>query len=688
LDWSYELLSPELRRFFVQLSVFRGGWTAEAAAAVCVEPRALEFLERLRESSLVTAEEVGVGNVAEPGGSATRFRLLESLREYGAEQLNPEEQASLARRHATYYLALAEEAEPHLTSGRRGGWMDRLDQEQDNLRAVFVWSLGPLPESGQPLGIDESASQEPADNDQLTTGMRLAGALAWFWFYRGYLTEGRRWIDLALEREAHLPGEDSAPERVALRRKLLYGGGLLAWDQGDLMSARVLLQKSVALGREMGDTLAFAYSLVWRGRVGFPGRRDQALAHLAESTALFREAGDAWGLALSLAFLGDFQDSEVEARMCYEESIRLFRSLQDPWGLALPLSGMGRLARQNGDFSTAVSMLEETLALRRGVGHRFSIAMTLVSLGLSCFCQGDLPRAKILFEECLELHQSIGNKLESLTALWWLVDVARFQGVYEAGQSRSEEALALSQEMKHPQGIAGSLTQMAKVALDRADFQRAAALFTESLAMHRDCGNPNGIAWCLEGLASLAIERRELSNATRLFGAAVELRKASGYLHSPPEQSRIDLKLTAIQSAMDEDSFATTWSAGCALTGEEAAAEALGETEPSSSAPLKQTSPPAALMGDESHTLTSRGDLTAREWEQIAPLLPSPIGRRGRPFHDHRRVINGILWKLRTKAPWRDLPVRYGPWRTCDERYRRWQQQGIWDRIMLVLRNP
>src|SRR5262249_28513205 len=129
LDWSYQLLSPELQCFFAQLSVFRGGWTLEAAEAVCEEPEALAYLEQLRECSLVQPEEVG-GEV--------RFRLLETLREYGAEQLGSEERTAVAHRHASYYLALAERAEPELVKEHQADWLDQLERELDNLRAALA----------------------------------------------------------------------------------------------------------------------------------------------------------------------------------------------------------------------------------------------------------------------------------------------------------------------------------------------------------------------------------------------------------------------------------------------------------------------------------------------------------------------------------------------------------------------
>src|SRR5262249_3443162 len=132
LDWSYQLLPAELQRFFPRLSVFRGGWTVEAAQAICQEPRALDYLEQLREGSLVQA--------AETGGEM-RFRLLETLREYGAEQLAVEERTDVRHRHLAYHLALAERAEGELHGPEYAAWLDSLEDEHDNMRAALAWSL-------------------------------------------------------------------------------------------------------------------------------------------------------------------------------------------------------------------------------------------------------------------------------------------------------------------------------------------------------------------------------------------------------------------------------------------------------------------------------------------------------------------------------------------------------------------
>jgi predicted ATPase len=180
IEWSYGLLSPELQCFFTSLSVFRGGWTIEAAEAVCEEPEALDFLTRLRECSLIVTEE-------KP--SEIRFRMLETLREYALSQLGNDERTAMERRYAIHFMAMAEDSEPHLRGPEQAMWLERLDSEQDNFRAVLAWAV----------------------EHDATGALRLAAALAPFWETRGHYSEGRNWLERALAKAR--PKEDHTQPR-------------------------------------------------------------------------------------------------------------------------------------------------------------------------------------------------------------------------------------------------------------------------------------------------------------------------------------------------------------------------------------------------------------------------------------------------------------------------------------------
>jgi hypothetical protein len=254
VEWSVRLLSADLRRFFYQLSVFRGGWSVEAAEAICEVPLALEYLEHLAECSLALAEETEWG---------MRFRMLETLREFAEASLREEERAVAVQKHLDYFLSLAQTAASAMHGPEQQSWLERLESEHDNLRAALTGCL--------PL-TDPPAGRAPSD---AAAGLRLAVALARFWFMRGYLSEGRRWLTALLEGTA-APAE--------LRGKALHAIGGLAREQGEYLTARSSLEASLTLRREIGDSAGIAETLTALGLIMTrQGRPEQAHIYYEEN---------------------------------------------------------------------------------------------------------------------------------------------------------------------------------------------------------------------------------------------------------------------------------------------------------------------------------------------------------------------------------------------------------------------
>jgi non-specific serine/threonine protein kinase len=263
LDWSYDLLSSPERVLFGRLSVFAGGWTLEAAEAVGVgegieEGEVFELLLRLVDKSLVVAEATGEG--------AVRYRMLEPVRQYALEKLNETGKTQAARRaHAQYFLALAEEAEPQLLGPQETEWYDRLEGEHDNIRAALSRSL------------------EGADPE---LGLRLAGAIWWFWHRHGHLREGLRWLERALAKE----GRASAKARV----KALGGIGWMAYGLGNLERMRESAAEGLRISDEarLGGTHRALFLNVLAYASWLEGDHERATTLAEESLALSRQAND------------------------------------------------------------------------------------------------------------------------------------------------------------------------------------------------------------------------------------------------------------------------------------------------------------------------------------------------------------------------------------------------------------
>ncbi len=339
ITWSFQLLRPELRRFFTRLSVFVGDWSLEASAEICEEEAAEEALSELRARSMILAEEAG---------DVMRYRLLETLRQYAADQLRMEDREVLARRHALFYLRLAEEADQSTTGPLSQEWMDRLRAEQDNLRAALEW--------GQSQEID----------------LRLASALGHFWELSGEATEGRRWLENALSRA------EEADDKVCAHA--LHGAGVLAWIQGDYRVARALYEQSLVISRKLEHKGGIAASLNKLGLVA-KDQGDYFSAHLLleESLGIDRELGNRIGIATSLNNLGlvTFHQADyASAGALLEESLGIYRELGNRIGIAASLSTLGLLAKEQGDYASAQALYVESLGIFRDLMARRYIAIS------------------------------------------------------------------------------------------------------------------------------------------------------------------------------------------------------------------------------------------------------------------------------------------------------------------------
>jgi predicted ATPase/class 3 adenylate cyclase len=357
IDWSHDLLSEQEQRLFGRLSVFVAGCTLEAAEVVCnpgtPDVDVVSGLESLAVKSLIRQ--------SDDPDSEPRFAMLETIREYALERLGEgSEMACQRRRHATYFLAVAERAEPQLHGPEQRHWLNRLEVEHGNLRAALQWTV---------------------QEDEAEIGLRLGGALAHFWEVRGHHTEGRAHLTRVLQ----LTGARAFP---APRANVLRNLGFLAHDQGDYAEARACHQESLAIMRDLGD------------------RRGVARA----------QAGLAW-----VAFqVGDFALS----RTLQEESLAIMRELGDREGAALALNGLGYIASVQSNHAEARTYHEESLAIMRDLGERRAVARSLAHLGWARINQRDHAGARTLLVESLTIIRGIGDPLELMRVLKVAVDLA------------------------------------------------------------------------------------------------------------------------------------------------------------------------------------------------------------------------------------------------------------------------
>lgn len=397
VESSFQMLPESAQQLFADLAVFRGGWTLESAEKVTGDADLLDNLTILRERSLVAARQE-----SEEEESGLRFTMLETLREFAAEQLAPDRRDILQRRHAEHFTTVAETADPYLRGAGHTLWLERLEREHTNLREALAWA------------------QDTPEGTQL--GLRLTSALWRFWMLRGHFIEGRRQLDAALTKADFLP---DSPELSSLRASALHGNGCLARLQGDSKQARILLAEALILMRQSGDRSATAMCLQ--------------------------------NLAITLHDVGEYE----AALAGYEEALALRRELDDKDGIANVLNSLGVLALDQGDTARSRAFLEESIAIRRQLGQS-ARPVQMVNLAEGARRQGDTSVARRWFEEAIRATRQAGNKHVLATALNGFALVCVAEGRYESARSHFAESLRLFLEMGDQGSIADTLEGVAR----------------------------------------------------------------------------------------------------------------------------------------------------------------------------------------------------------------------------------
>jgi non-specific serine/threonine protein kinase len=425
LDWSYELLDEGERNLFGRLSVFAGGCTLEAVENVCgagglEQEEVLDLLSRLVDKSLVL--------VAEQYTGEARYRLLQTVRQYALERMKQSGEAEAVRRkHAEYYLELAEEADAELKGAKQAEYLGWLDREHGNLRTALQLSV---------------------EGEDTELELRLAGTLARFWWARGHLSEGRRWLEKGLARSNDSP--------TSLRVKALNEAGWIALWQDDLEQAVELLEESVVLYKELGDEPGIATSLTNLGHaVLHQDDKERLKALCEEAEALRREFVDRWAVAELLIFLGMaalYQGVHEQAGTLLEESLATFRELGDTQRGTLCVTYLWMAALEGGDRRRAATLLEGDLRRLQGlhIKPQIQIYDDLMGSAVVAELNGHPARAAQLLGAAETLREAI-----SLSLLLWdhtptdyeaLLNAARVRLGEEAWEAAFAEGRAMTPE--------------------------------------------------------------------------------------------------------------------------------------------------------------------------------------------------------------------------------------------------
>jgi predicted ATPase/class 3 adenylate cyclase/DNA-binding XRE family transcriptional regulator len=501
IDWSFDLLAEDERVLFRRLSVFAGGCTLETAEAICAgrdlgKDDIFYTLSHLVDKSLV--------NVETRNGSS-RFQMLETIREYAREKLfESGESEILYSSHLSFFAGWMEQVDPKLHGPDQIHWLSRIETEYDNLRVALQWA---------------------AKND-VEMGLRLAGALGWFWFARGYPSEGIEQLNALIADD--IP--QTEPQVTALSFK-----AQLSSLTGDFKTVFNLIE-AVLKNEDIGSPRQIAWTL--RGKaimLAWSGGDTQLAISLAEQAiATFQALGEQWHYGMSLFALGDV----------YLHAVK--------------------------DYAMAERVHEKSLEVLRGIGDKFGIAHVLLSLGFNYLRQRNYARALELETEALVLLRELGDKSGIGWTLANLYNLARLQGDYEGARLLAEERLTLWRNVGFDLQVAWAIYDLGRIATLQNNPSIAASHFKESLLFFQQKGSLKERILCLIGPAHLFLAQGKLEHATRLYAAFQNLSESNHIELEPGAREEIQGILKMLRVESEEIRFAEAWVAGKNMSLDEA----------------------------------------------------------------------------------------------------------------------
>jgi len=507
IDWSYNLLTEPERALLRHLTVFSGGWTLEAAESVCSQDESgvdiLDLLTQLVDKSLVISHD-------------SRYRLLETTRQYAREKLlDSGEGQALHDKHLNYFLDLAKQAEKEIHGPHQVEWLNRLETEHDNYRAVLDWCI---------------------TNSNLESALFLIGSfsdLGRFWSVRSYFSEARYWFD----KVRVFPDVALYPIAYAAT---LNGMSFIAFLLGELGSVRALAEESQRICERLGTDgeLGLAGALLAIGLVAMWGDSDvvRAEACYKQAAAIYQARGNRWEQAFALLRMG------VAARLLrtyekswlfFEDSLSIFRELDDAFGLGRVYAEMSRLFLIQGNYDQALRLCEQGLYYDKKLHFQHSVSSSLFSLGNIHRLQGNYDQAESLFEESSSIYREF-NLLDDNSPFY-----------------------------------------LGCVNLHRGDYAVAKTYFIEYTRTYYKLGFHNQIGEGIFGLAAVAAGLHQYERAARLVGAGQEVHDAIACVMDPSDRIEIDPLLQIAREQLGDAKFDALAAEGRAMTIEQAVKYAL-----------------------------------------------------------------------------------------------------------------
>ena len=506
-EWSYNLLSEPEGLLFHRLSVFVGGWSLEAAETICSSEDLpitviFDLLAQLTDKSLI---------IAEPGENETRYRFLETIREFAREKLDESgESRAIHHQHLAYFAQWAEQAETGMRGPDQILWANRCETEHNNIRAALDWSR--------------------KDGAHRQDGLRLAAAISLFWVLRSHFVEGLKWLTFFLP-------EAETSQDPQLRAKLLYRAGGLSLLTADFDRAIELCNQSITLSREHDDKPLLAAALCYLG------------------DALHRK--------------GDL----ASARSVLEESVELGRRLSHPSQLAASLINLGAIMHMQGEHAQGRTFLEEALAIAERIPDHWGTEYAMRALAAAYRMEQRFAEAHDFFKQALEKALFFGDRSGAGIALANLAIVTNLQEEYVESGQYAKQALRVFRAIGNEEQQPFPLRMMAYAALHEGDLERARALCLESLKANYELGHVTGVLACLVTMADIELANDHPVVTAKLCAVVESQLEANSLALLEPDAKSLEYLQDAIEEQSRKKSILAAQEQGRKITLAEALAE-------------------------------------------------------------------------------------------------------------------
>jgi len=591
IEWSYDLLSDSEKSLFRRLAAFSGGWSLDAAEAICsVEGGAavLDDLARLVDKSLVNKEELD-GEV--------RFHMLETIRQYAEfKMFASEEVDEVKNRHRDWFMQLAETAEPKLRTGEQLPWLNQLEMEHDNLRAAIKWSI---------------------EQKHVEQALRIPSALAYFWEIHGHGEEGRNWLDEVLKLEtqsnerkypyawatavsghfslsAYMPDikqyQPHMEEALDIFRRhkdsfrvgrVLYHLAYIPHFAGDLETAKSTYQAGFDSYQTVNDQWGMgecvhciAHIEATQGNMekshALYDQSLEALKPIGDRFSLFHPVGDTAIIALNKGELNT-------AKMILEESIQAFEKLKNRAWISISIQRMAEILIEQGEYENARNILQRNLEAVKEMNDLNKISWNTYLMGKVDLVEGKLSAARQKFNDAMVFDDApeIADTADGQYYIGWVKATLGLVDCYEGNFARGKESIELGIKKvreKYAPDAAHFLTYRSHALWLEKDLQGAAQSYRDTIKELQGNYFFIRIPESLEGLGKIAVSQNDFERAARLFGAAEAMREKMGTPIPPIQHGDYEAHVRSLETA-----FALSWSRGRAMTIDEAIALALDE---------------------------------------------------------------------------------------------------------------